>query len=135
AQNRDTAAALKILREVADSAVSQTDRLAYDAFLNLSEIQQRALVTSIHLLDSSSDITDARDQILKRMRVSVRSQFLESVYERVEEWWFNRLIRHFSSDSSMPILYSELLHQVNDIQDRYHADNLPNDFLDAIAYR
>jgi hypothetical protein len=132
-QNRDTTAALKILREVASSSESQTNRPAYEAYLSLSDIQQRALVTSIYLLDSSPSIADTRDQILKRMRISARPQFLEAVYERVEGWWFNRLIQHLSSDSSTPILYRELLDQINDIQEQYHADDLPIDFLDAIA--
>src|SRR5262249_116317 len=76
-QNRDTTTALEILREVARSSESLTNRPSYEVFLSLSEIQQRALVTSIHLLDSSPDIVDTRDQILKRMRISTRPQFLE----------------------------------------------------------
>src|SRR5262249_16134911 len=132
-QNRDTTTALEILREVARSSESLTNRPSYEVFLSLSEIQQRALVTSIHLLDSSPDIVDTRDQILKRMRISTRPQFLEMVFESVEGWWFKRLIRHLSSDSSTPILYRELLDQINDIQEQYQADDLPIDFLDAIV--
>jgi len=130
---RDPENALKILREVASTSESQTNRPAYDAFRQLSDRQQRALVASINLLDASPNILDTRDQILKQMRIGTRPQFLETVYERIEGWWFNRLIQHLSSDSRPPILYRELLDQINDIQEEFHADNLPIDFLDAIA--
>ena len=56
-------------------------------------------------------------------------QFLEAVYERVEGWWFNRLIQTASS----PISSREALDQINGIQEQYHADKLPVGFLDAIA--
>jgi len=132
-QDRNTDEAVKTLRTIAESSESQTNRPAYEAFRRLSESQQRALVSSINVLDSSPNILDTRELILKQMRISTRPQFLEVVYERIEGWWFNRIIQHLSTDSSTPILYRELLDQINDIQEQYHADSLPIDFLDAIA--
>ncbi len=132
-RDRDSQTALKILSEVASQSDSQTNRPAYEAYRKLSEHQQRALVESIHLLDSSPNIPDTRERILNQLQISTRPQFLESVYERVEGWWFDRLIRHFSADSTSPILYRELLDQINDLPEQYHSDNLLIEFLDAIA--
>lgn len=137
-RDRDHQAALKILREVADQSDSRTNRPAYEAFRNLSDRQQSELVMSIQLLDASPNILDTGGRILDQLRLSTRPQFLEAVYERIEGWWFNRLIQHLSADSTAPILYRELLDQINDLQEQYHTDNLPIEFLpieflDAIA--
>lgn len=132
-RDRDPQTALKILSEVASKSESQTNRPAYEAFRKLSDRQQRALVESIQLLDSSPNIQDTRDRILDQLRISARPQFLEAIYGRVEGWWFNRLIQHLSSDASSPISTRELLDQINDLQEHHHADNLPIGFPDAIA--
>lgn len=132
-RERDWQAALKILCEVANLSESQTNRPAYEAFQKLSDRQQRALVESIQLLDSSPNILDTRQRILNHLRISTRPQFMEAVYERIEGWWFNRLIGHLSTGFAAPILYRELLDQINDVQEQYHADNLPIEFLDAVA--
>lgn len=131
--DRDWQMALKILRDVADQSDSQTNRPSYEAFRNLSDHRQRALVESIQLLDSSPSILDTRERILDQLRISTRPQFLEAVYRRVEDWWFNRLIEHLSVGSAAPILYRELLDQINDLPERYRADNLPIEFLGAVA--
>lgn len=132
-RDRDPQTALKILSEVASQSESQTNRPAYEAFRKLSEHQQGALVESIQLLDSSPNIQDTRDRMLNQLRLSTRPQFLEAVHERVEGWWFNRLIQHLSSDASSPISSREVLNQINGIQEKYYAEKLPVDFLDAIA--
>lgn len=131
ASGRDTDEALRILLEVAGSSTSKTNEAGYASFRSLSPSQQLALVNSISVLDASPNIVDAREQILKQMRIVTRPQFLEAVFERVEGWWFNRLIAHLSESSATPILYRELLDQINDIQEQYHADNLPIEFLDS----
>ncbi len=136
--DRDWQTALEILRDVAGKSDSRTNRSAYEAFHNLSDRRQSELVMSIQLLDASPNISDTRGRILDQLRLSTRPQFLEAVYERVEGWWFNRLIQHLSADSAAPILYRELLDRINDLQEQYHADNLPIEFLpvefmDAIA--
>jgi hypothetical protein len=132
-KGRDVESALEILRQVPRLSESITNQNAYEAFLNLSLPQQRALVSNIHILDSSPNIIDVQDQILAKLRISTRPQFLELVYERVEGWWMDRVIKHLSRNSSEPILYRELLAKINDIQEEYFEDNLPIEFLRAIA--
>lgn len=130
---RDIDSALKILRKTAQESKSTTNKPAYEAFLSLSEPQQYAMLSNVQVLDSSPNITDVRDLILKQLRVSTRPQFLELVYERAEGWWFNKVVQHLSNNSLTPISYIELLTKINDIQEEYFNDNLPIEFLDAIA--
>jgi hypothetical protein len=132
-QQRDVAAALEAIRKVPQSSTSTSNKPAYDAFQALTPEQQHALVNNIYILDSSPNILDTKDQILEKLKFSTRRQFLNHVYERVEGWWFDRVVRHLSKRSSDPILYRELLAQINDVQEEYFEDNLPIEFLRAIA--
>jgi hypothetical protein len=132
-QQRDVNSALDTLRQVPQSSKSETNKPAYDAFLALTPEQQHALVNNIYVLDSSPNILDTKDQLLGKLKFSTRPQFLKQVYERVEGWWFDRVVKHLSRNSSDPILYRELLAQINDIQEEYFDDNLPIEFLRAIA--
>jgi hypothetical protein len=132
-QPRDIDAALEAIRGVPLSSKSESNKPAYDAFLALTLEQQHALVNNIYVLDSSPNILDTKDQILEKLKFSTRRQFLNQVYERVEGWWFDRVVKHLSRTSSDPILYRELLAQINDIQEEYFEDNLPIEFLRAIA--
>lgn len=132
-QERDEEKALQLLAGVARTSSNQNNKSAYEAFLNLDEEQRRSLVASIIVIDSSPAITDVSDQILKELRLTVRPKFLNLVYERVEGWWFNRVIKHLLADSQLPILAKELIDQVHDIQEQYFQETLPIEFLDAVG--
>jgi hypothetical protein len=132
-KERNEDEALTTLLEVAKTSESATNEMAYIAFLDLSEPLQKSLLKSIQILDASPSITDAYEKILNKLRISTRPEFLEPVAERIEGWWFNKVVQHLSIDSITSIPYNELLAKINDIQDEFFRDNLPIDFLEAIA--
>ena len=136
AQGRDVDGALTILTRVAEnsrrdpkSAVGQ----AVQDFLNLSESRRRSLLSKVHVLDSSPNILESREQILKYLRVTTRPEFLTPVYERLEGWWFEVIVEHLADSSPNLIPYTALLAKINDIQEQFHQESLPIDFLQAIA--
>lgn len=132
-QGRDVDTALKTLRTTAQTSSSHVNAPAYAAFLSLSKQQQQKLINSVRVLDSSPTILDARDRILEQIKFATRPLFLEAVYERLEGWWFNRVVKHLSQSSIGTILFSEVMAQFNDIQEQFHQDNLPIDFFDAVV--
>ena len=132
-RQRDTMAALRTLRETAQTSTNVTNKPGYDAFLALSEPTQKILLDSTQVLDASPNIIDARELILNKLRISARPQFLELVFERIEGWWLNKVVQHLSFGSTLPIRFNDLLLKINDIQEEFLTDNLPIDFLDAIA--
>lgn len=132
-KERDEDLALTALLQVAKTSVSTINKPAYDAFLNLSDTLQKSLLKCIQVLDASPSITDTYEQILNKLRISTRPEFLEQVAERIEGWWFNKVVQHLIIDSTASIPYNELLTKINDVQDEFFRDNLPIDFLEAIA--
>ncbi len=132
-EGRDESTALATLLEIAKTSGSVANKPCYDAFLGLSTTLQGNLLKSIRVLDASPSITDVYDKILDKLRISTRAEFLLPVAERVEGWWFNKVVQHLSADSISTIPYNELLAKINDIQEEFFRDNLPIDFLDVIA--
>jgi len=132
-ENRNEESALQRLSQIAKTSTSQTNKSAYEAFLTLAIEQQESLLASVNVIDSSPDITDVHDQIVKELRLTVRSKFLDLVCERVEGWWFSRVIKHLTEGSRSPILAKELVDQIHDIQEQYFEDSLPIEFLEAIG--
>ena len=132
-EGRNEKEAHTALVDVAKTSDSVTNKPSYDAFLGLSETLQKTLLASVQVLDSSPNITDVYDKILDKLRISTRAEFLEPVTERVEGWWFNKVVQHLSVDSITSIPYNELLAKINDVQEEFFRDNLPIDFLDVIG--
>lgn len=130
---RDEEKALTTLLEVAKTSDSVTNKPAYAEFLGLPPTLQKSLLKSVQVLDASPTITDVYDKILDKLRISTRAEFLVPVAERIEGWWFNKVVQHLSVNSISTIPYNELLAKINDIQEEFFRDNLPIDFLDVIS--
>ncbi len=127
---RDVESALIDLRNVANTSSSKENKSAYDAFLGLDENQQRLLINNVRVLDSSPNIMDVQSKILTELRYTTR--FFAKIYERLEGWWFCRVIDHLSRDSQGTISHKELLEKIYELQDQFHQDNLPIDFSGPI---
>ncbi len=134
-EQRDITQAIKLLNETSQSSKSKENREAYDIFNRLSEIQKNELVSSIYVLDSQPNIIDIKMEILKSLRLTVRPNYRENLYERLEGWWMNMVIEHLSKniENNEVILKRDLYGEIFDLQNQYLNDNLPIEFLDLVA--
>ncbi len=130
--SRNVDEALKTLLTIAQSSESKTNKAAYKAFLSLNQNQQQALLTNVHILDGSPNITDVKKEIANHLRVTTRPKFLEAVCRRLEGWWLETVIKHLSLMSYNIIPYRDLLATLNNIQEQFYEENLPIDFPDPL---
>lgn len=129
AVGRNIQQALSILRQVAETSNNNANRSAYNVFLRLTEEQKYLLLNSVKILTSSPDIADVVPQIHRKLTFATRPEFIESVYQRLEGWWFDRAIKSMEGILSPTISFSEAIAKINDISEQFHKDNLPIDFL------
>ncbi|MCL6572884.1 MAG: hypothetical protein K6T88_14570 [Bacillus sp. (in: Bacteria)] len=132
-QSRNTNAALDILCKVASTSKNKKNEQAYITFLQLGKNKQRELLNNIYILDSSPNIKDIRNKIHKKLFLASRPQFINALYERLEGWWFDRVIRQLTNNNKDTISYIELATQINNISETFRQDNLPIDYFDSIT--
>ena len=117
---------------MANSSSNQSNSEAYKDFLKLSNDERKRLIDCVIIFDRSPQICDTRSLILQELTYVTRPEFLESIYQRLEGWWLNKVIKHLSDAMHKCILHKELLEQINDIQVQFTQDNLPIDFWEEV---
>ena len=128
---RDTGTALQKLRIVASVSENQGLRTAFKTFNELSELQQSALVEAISVLDSQVDAADVRKRLEHAARLAVRPEHRPGLIDRLEGWWFGRVVQALRGRDATPIPVSEVLARVHAIAEQFQPDALPIDFLNV----
>ncbi|MGD1045087.1 MAG: ABC-three component system protein [Bacteroidota bacterium] len=128
---RDAKTALQRLMDVASTSGNVALKDSFDAFKSLPSTKKRLLVDSIIVVDNMPMITDLEKGIKKKLDLSVRKEHMDLFYERLEGWWFDKIIRHFIEPNKTSIKRFELQSKIRDIAEQFEEDALPIDFLDA----
>jgi hypothetical protein len=126
--NRNPEKAHEIMLSFIDTSESSTNQVNYDAFLSLSEEEQLGLLRSIHIIDSSPNIIDVSDLIKNRLRLSTRRNHIDALFQRVEGWWFDKIIDQLVLNSKGSILGYEVEDKINDFSEQLRPDSLPIDY-------
>ena len=126
---RDVDEATKRLMQITETSKNKNLTKAFIAFRSLSAGQQKSLVSSIRILDRSPDISDTTEQIKNRLRFAVRRQFIDSLYERLVGWWFDKSVRILNNELKEFVMGFEVLDKVRDIAEQFGPEVLPIDYL------
>ncbi|RUL84353.1 ABC-three component system protein [Tautonia sociabilis] len=125
-KDRDVEGAFKKLVATAQTSKSQDNARAYAAFLK-DQAKVRPLFERVFILDETSTITVLPTLIRQEVRPAVHKAFLEPFVERLEGWWFARVINQMAGVTPGPILSEELEDQADDLREQFKEDNLPID--------
>jgi hypothetical protein len=129
-EQRDTQTAGEKLLAVTRESSNRELEKAFEAFTALTPQQRADLLKSIQVLDSSPNIIDTVSEIKNRTRYAVLPEHLDRLYERLEGWWFNKVIDHLIGSSIEPIVGMDVHFKIRDIADQFKPDALPIDFYD-----
>lgn len=132
-RNRNIEAAMEILINIAETSSNESNKKAYEKFLELTVSQKEALIRNTVILDCADNIAEAKRRILHEIRYVTRPEFVERVYERLEGIWFDKVIKHLLTNSNSSISHREIQEKLFDLQEQFSRDNLPIDFFDAIV--
>lgn len=100
---------------------------SYKSFVNTCESDQERLLSSVFIVDNAPTIKEIEPKIKHRM-IGVRNSVLDSVYERLEGWWFNKIVNHLNEGSKEGIQKYTVTEKIADINDQLKTDSLPIDF-------
>lgn len=129
--DRDHEEALKRLIEISTASKNESLKKSFTAFKALSEIQKKALITSITILTSHENIDLYKETVKRKIRPAVKKIHLESLYERVEGWWFNQVVVHLLEPEKKSFISAfDLNEKVASLATNFAEDDLPIDFQD-----
>lgn len=131
--NRNIEAAMEILINTAETSSNDSNKKAYEKFLELTDGQKKALLRNTIILDCADNIAEAKEKILHEIRYVTRPEYVERVYERLEGIWFDKVIKHLLTNSNSSISHREIQEKLHDLQEQFSRDNLPIDFFNAIV--
>ena len=128
-KDRDTKLALGKLLDIANTSKNNKLTTSFEAFKALDNAQQKLLIDSIEIIDFSPDIIDITPKIKEKL-IAVRKNNRDAVYERLEGWWFAKVVEHLRHDSVNLISGFEVRDKICEINDQFKPDALPIDFYD-----
>jgi hypothetical protein len=121
-----------MLTELAEAALAaSTSKLIAPiaaAFNELSDLEKQDFLERIVILDGSPRIVDVPALIRDKHMRSIRREHREYVFERLEGWWTDVVIRQLSDATSQAIFGYEVSDKLSSFAEEYKADNLPITF-------
>lgn len=120
------------LTELADAALAKsTSKLIAPiatAFNELSDTEKQDFLERILILDGSPRIGDIPATIRDKHMRSIRRDHREVVFERLEGWWTDAVIKQLTGARTEGIFGYEVSDKLSNFAEEYKADNLPITF-------
>lgn len=122
----------KTLTELADAALAgSTSKLIAPiatAFNELSDPEKEDFLERILILDGNPRIGDIPELIRDKHMRSIRREHREFVFERLEGWWADAVIKQLTGANPEGIFGYEVSDKLSNFAEEYKADNLPITF-------
>ena len=120
------------LTELANAALAKSKSTLVGSiaaeFNELSDPDKQDFLERILILDASPRIENIPSIIKDKHMRSIRREHREFVFERLEGWWTDAVIKQLTGARTEGIVGSEVSHKLSDFAEEYKADNLPITF-------
>ncbi|WP_417356113.1 ABC-three component system protein [Gallaecimonas pentaromativorans] len=120
------------LTELADAALAESKSKLIapiaKAFNELNDSEKQDFLERILILDSSPRIGDIPALIRDKHMRPIRREYREFVFERLEGWWTDAVIKHLTGARPEGIFGYEVSDKLSNFAEEYKADNLPITF-------
>jgi hypothetical protein len=112
------------------SSKAEAVRKVKELFDLLEAEEKRDFLERIEIYENSPRIEDLPHIIVDQHFRTIRRQFRDSVFERLEGWWTDLVIEMLTGTRTEPIYSYEVSDKLAAIAEEYQADNLPITFRD-----
>ena len=131
---RDIETAQVLLNNAAEMSKNQASEKGRESFLALDKALKSLLVSNIWVFDRAPNIINIREEIETELTLGVPPCHIESYTDRLEGWWFKRVISGLFNDDVPNITLSSLLGKITEIRDEFSGGGLPLDpNIDSIS--
>lgn len=120
------------LSQLASDALSRSESKLITAiaqeFYKLTEEEQNDFLSRIVIFDGGPRIVDVPSIIKDQHMRSIRREFRESVFQRLEGWWNDTVVDMLSGKRTEAIFGYEISDKLSAFAEEYKSDNLPITF-------
>lgn len=127
AYNRDVKAAVTRLDATAQSSTNAANKPAYAAYLAASPTQRAALLARVTVVDVAPTVDDLDAELRREVFWAVDKEHHAAFLDRLEGWWFRRVIDQLNSSSGDRIGSVEIEAQMSDLREGFKQESLPID--------
>lgn len=126
---RDPKKAVLLMDEIASDIKNVDLSKSINNYLKLSQSQKNLLCESIVVLPNEDNASNIIVKIKQRLEYTVQIDFVDSLYEQLEGWWFGKVIDLLFGDCDK-IWREEVRDKILQLSYSYHPETLPIDFND-----
>lgn len=127
AEGRDVEAAVKHLNATAQTSTNPTNRPAYKAYLDTDFVGRKVLLEKVTVFDAASTIDDLDGELRQEVFWAVDKEHHAAFLERLEGWWFRRVLHQLMNAQLDRIGSVEIELQISDLREGFKQDALPID--------
>lgn len=128
AASGDTATLAELAQAALAKSTSQLIAPIATAFNELNDAEKQDFLERILILDGSPRIGDIPATIRDKHMRSIRREHREFVFERLEGWWTDAVIKQLTGASAEGIFGYEVSDKLSNFAEEYKTDNLPITF-------
>lgn len=131
---RDVMGARATLDAIARTSTNDANAAAYRAYESLNAEERLALLERVFIIDSAPTISDIDAEIRTSIFWAVDRAHQNAFQDRLEGWWFRRVIGQLTSAPDARIGSVEIESEMADLRDQFRQDSLPidGDLLDFV---
>ncbi len=127
-EGRNVEKALQILETVTQTSESDTNAPAYKAFLAASSTARRTILDNVVVLDRAPGVLTIDNDLKAEVHWSAETKHLDAFLQRLEGWWFRRVIKQLvAGPQPAGILSAELEAEMSELREQFKQDSLPID--------
>jgi len=126
---RDVEKADRILLETSTSSTNEANAAAYALYVGTSDELRLSLLHAITVLDHAPNIVDVLEEIRLTLYHAAPKEHIANFVERLEGWWFGRVIDALVNGHSIPVLAID--QRIDELREEFKRSALPVDFKNA----
>lgn len=130
--DEETVSLSHLASEVLAKTKSELIKSIAKEFHGLSDDEKEDFLSRVVIFDNAPRIVDIPSIIKDQQMRSIRREFREAVFERLEGWWNETIINLLSGKRKESIFGFEISDKLSAFADEYKSDNLPITFQGKI---
>ncbi len=129
---RSAKTAQQLLNTSASTSTNKTNQKGYQAFLGLKLAERISILDRVFIIDAAPTITDLNNELKQEIYWAVEKEYHEAFLDRLEGWWFRRILVQLTNSAKEHIGSVELEKQMSDLREQFKNEALPidDDLLD-----